>query len=137
MSTDLVEVLSKSVEVSTIFDIYQDWVVVPIPMHWTRYFFRGFHHTRKIAKEFCQKYGLGYSPLLGTKWTPRQSKLLRKERVLSKKNSFFIKDGYTTPSHIILIDDVTSSGSTFNEAAKVLSQSGAEYILCFAIASNA
>ncbi|GAB0175273.1 MAG: hypothetical protein HHAS10_11520 [Candidatus Altimarinota bacterium] len=137
LSTELVEVLSKCVEVSCFFSQWDDWEVVPIPMHWTRYIFRGFHHTKKIGIEFSKKYNFNFSSPIGTKWTRRQSKLRRKERIQNKKNSFFIKDGYTVSSHIILIDDVTSSGSTFNEAAKVLSLGGAECILCFAIASNA
>lgn len=30
-----------------------DTLVVPVPMHWTRYMFRGYDHMRLLAKHFC------------------------------------------------------------------------------------
>ena len=137
ISTSLVEVLSKCVEVSKYFGEQSDWVVVPIPMHWTRYLLRGFHHTDLMAQGLSRILNLKVLSLLSTKWTKRQAKLSRWERMNNKKNSFFLKSRYTVPSHIILIDDVVSSWSTLNEAAKLLKEAWAKKVLCFTIASNA
>ncbi len=137
LSTGLVEVVSKCVEVSKLFGEHADWVVVPIPMHWTRYFLRGFHHTNLIAQWVWKSLNLSFLPILRTKWTKRQAKLSRQQRLNNKKNSFFLKNWYTVPSHVILIDDVVSSWSTFNEAAKLLKEAWSKKILCFTIASNA
>jgi ComF family protein len=137
ISTDLVEVLSKCVEVSVYYGEHDDWVIIPIPMHWSRYMLRGFDHTKRLATELAHSLWIEYNPILKTKWRRRQSNLSRTKRLENKKDSFLIKNGYTIPSHIILIDDVVSSSSTFHEAARVLRAHGAEKVICFAIASNA
>ena len=137
ISTSFVDILAKCVEVSQYYESHQDWVIVPIPMHWTRYFPRGFDHIERLSIELSKKYGYTTLPLLRTKWTRRQAKLSRRERLKNKKNSFFLNNWYTVPSHLILIDDVVSSWSTLNEAAKVLKESWATIILCFTLASNA
>lgn len=136
LSRELGEVLAKCVEVSHLYGEYDDWVVVPVAMHWSRYILRGFHHTGCLAKVFAKTHNLLYKSLLSTRYTPRQSKLSRTIRIKNKKNSFSIKNGYTVPSHIILIDDVVSSGSTLHEAACVLKASGAQVVICFTLASN-
>jgi competence protein ComFC len=137
ISTELVEVLSKCVEVSDLFFEHDDWVIIPIPMHWSRYILRGFNHTSVLAEKFGEVVELPFSSILKTKYRPRQSNLSRTRRIKNKKNSFFVKNTYTVPSHILLIDDVVSSGSTFQEAAKILKSAGAKVVICFAIASNA
>lgn len=136
LSRELGEVLAKCVKVSRLYGEYHDWVVVPVAMHWSRYILRGFHHTGYLAKDFGKTHNLLYKPLLSTRYTPRQSKLSRTLRIKNKKNSFSIKNGYTVPSHIILIDDVVSSGSTLHEASAVLKAAGAKVIICFTLASN-
>jgi ComF family protein len=136
ISTDLVEVLSKCVEVSLYYGKHDDWVIVPVPMHWSRYILRGFDHTKMLAKGLATHLWFQYTPVLKTKWRRRQSNLSRRERLENKKNSFLIKNRYTVPSHIILIDDVVSSSSTIHEASKVLKRAGAEIVICFTIASN-
>jgi ComF family protein len=120
LSTEFVEVMSKCVEASRLYGEYHDWVVIPVPMHWSRYVLRGFHHTRTLAKCLAKKLSLSLEYPISTRYRPRQSQLLRTKRIENKKNSFFIKSGYTVPSHVILIDDVISSGATLDEAAKTL-----------------
>jgi ComF family protein len=137
LSTRLVDVLAKCVEVSNLYQVNSDWVFIPVPMHWMRYFQRGFHHTERLSTELSNKIWWTHISLLQTKWTKRQAKLSRWDRLKNKKNSFFVKSWYTVPSHIILIDDVISSWSTLNEAAKVLRESWAKVVLCFTLASNA
>ena len=136
-STELVEVLAKCVDVSNSFGEHDDWVVVPVPMHWSRYIIRGFDHTDRLARELARMLHLRQSTLLWTRYRKRQSNLSRDKRIENKKDSFFIKNRYTIPSHVILIDDVVSSGSTFYEASSVLKKAWVENVICFAIASNA
>jgi ComF family protein len=137
ISTELVEVLSKCVEVSNFYPWFTNWEIVPVPMHWTRYFFRRFDHTKLLATQLWKILGLPVHRVLGTFFRLRQAKLSRDKRIRNKKNSFFVKNGYTVPSHIILIDDVLSSGATINEAARTLRYGWAEIIICFTLASNA
>ena len=53
-------------------------------------------------------------------------------RLENKKNSFTIHN----PKHIILIDDVVSSGATASECAKVLKENGAEVVIGWFVTSN-
>ena len=106
-------------------------------MHWTRYLLRGFDHTGLLAKKLSHRLHLPFFPCLKTAFRRRQTSLIREKRIANKKNSFSVKKGYTVPSHIILIDDVVSSGATLNEAARVLKSHGAQVVICFLLASNA
>lgn len=137
ISTEFVDILSKCVEVSNIFGEEQDWEIIPIPMHWTRYLLRGFHHTSLLACKLWKRFHCPVSTILKTKFRRRQTKLTRIQRMQNKKNSFFLKTGYTLPSHILLLDDVVSSWATLNEAARVLKEGWVKKIICFTLASNA
>ena len=58
-------------------------------------------------------------------------------RLENKKNSFTIrnpKEGI--PKHIILIDDVISSGATASECAKMLKIHGADVVIGWFVTSN-
>lgn len=139
ISTELVEVLSKCVEVSEYYVEHNDWVVVPVPMHWSRYFLRWFDHVGLLAQKFSTKNGFVFMKLLVSKLSKlskRQSKLSRWERLENKKDSISLKNHYTLPLHIILVDDVVSSGATLQECAQVLRNAGVERIICFCVASN-
>ena len=58
-------------------------------------------------------------------------------RLENKKNSFTIHNPKReTPKHIILIDDVVSSGATASECAKVLKENGAEVVIGWFVTSN-
>jgi predicted amidophosphoribosyltransferase len=43
-----------------------DISIVAVPMHWTRYFFRGFDHIAFLSKKFARKEGISYTKLLRT-----------------------------------------------------------------------
>ena len=71
-------------------------------------------------------------PLLqNIKETKIQAKLSRDERLINLKGSF---DADNSPAHVVLIDDVMTTGSTVNECARMLKAAGAKvvYVLTFA-----
>lgn len=57
--TIFVEQMSKFVEQNM-----QNWVITSVPMHWTRYFLRGFDHMKLLGKKTSQKLKIPYFPLL-------------------------------------------------------------------------
>ena len=129
------DLLSRVVDLYSIYS-EENSSLVPIPMHWSRYILRGFDHTGYIAKYVSEETGIPYKKLLSTKWTRPQSKLTREKRLENKKNTFRMRDHAVLPDTVILLDDVISTGSTANEAAKILKEAGVKRVIGIFLASN-
>ena len=67
------------------------------------------------------------------KKTVNQAKLYRSARMENLKDSFVAVG--KPPDHIILIDDVMTTGSTLNECAKTLKKAGAKIVYALTFAS--
>jgi ComF family protein len=99
-------------------------VIVPIPLHWTRYAWRGFNQAHEMAKVLKKRKNVPLRHLLKrVKKTAFQSKLISSLRVENLKEAFVLNDvdikDYAG-KHILLIDDLMTTGSTLRSAAKVL-----------------
>lgn len=123
--------------------VYSDFnnpILIPIPLYRKRQRKRGFNQTELLAKEivaiggdsFCTFYnGL----LRKIKDTPSQTALERQKRLKNVIGVFALSDARTIKNrNIILLDDVTTTGATLNEARKVLLKTGAKNVLCVAVA---
>lgn len=99
-------------------------VIVPIPLHWTRYAWRGYNQAAEIGHVIAQKSG---NPMEHTLWriqrTAFQSTLKKSERVQNIHHMFALqnidKEQYRD-KHILLVDDLFTSGATMREAARIL-----------------
>lgn len=138
---DLIEPLTK--EISTIIQDERnknhrnyDWVILPIPMPRLRKYIRGYNQAEITAKEISKKTGLicKNNLIIRSRSPKRQVKTsTRNERLVNQKNSFEIKEG-VKGLNIILIDDVTTTGATINEARNVLLKNGANDVRAITIA---
>jgi ComF family protein len=98
--------------------------IVPIPLHWTRYATRGFNQAHEMAKAIQSKR---HVPLIHAlkriKKTEFQFSLASPLRGLNVKNAFALnvdnKNDYKN-KHILLVDDLMTTGSTIREAARIL-----------------
>ena len=99
-------------------------VIVPIPLHWTRYAWRGFNQAEEIAKAIQNKKNVPLCHLLKRiKKTAYQSTLASSLRVHNLKEAFVVNDKYAQTyagKHILLVDDLMTTGSTLRSAAKTL-----------------
>jgi len=99
-------------------------IVVPIPLHWTRYAWRGFNQAHEIARVISKKKNISLSHVLKrTKKTEYQSALASALRGPNLKSAFTLNDAYVkncADKHILLIDDLMTTGSTVRAAAKTL-----------------
>lgn len=97
--------------------------VVPIPLHWTRYAWRGYNQAEEIARVVARNSEKPLCHLLErVKRTPYLSRCSSEERNALMRDVFSLnveKSSYRD-KHILLIDDVMTTGSTLKEAAKVL-----------------
>jgi len=98
--------------------------IVPIPLHWTRYAWRGYNQADEIARVICHKSGKPIAHLLTrSKRTPFQSHFKGDARIENVQDAFQLKaidPSVYADKHILLVDDVMTSGATLKQAAKKL-----------------
>ncbi len=116
---------------------FSNFVFCPIPLTRFKKRFRGFNQSELIAQIFAEKLSLPVDPILIKSRSTKQQKLLNKEqRSKNLGNSFRLAETTGLPSHVLLIDDVCTTGATFIEATKVLKQIGIKQVWCLALAQD-
>ncbi len=115
-------------------------VIVPIPISDRRRFERGWNQTELLAeavKKCDEDMRFKYLPRQLVKFVHTESQTQtsgRAEREENIKNSMrVLNPSKVEGRHIILIDDVCTTGATFKEAKRALKEAGAAQILCVAI----
>ena len=117
----------------------QNLLLVPVPLSQKRLRERGFNQTESIVRACVDKIPhLSYSSnlLVRTKDNEHQARLSRKKRLENIKGAFAVDDpdNMLADAHIILVDDVVTTGATLAEARSALIQAGARQVTCVAIA---
>jgi len=99
------------------------FIIIPIPLHWTRRNWRSFNQSDLLAKNIAKKIKLNYIPnlLTKTKNTASQASFLHKiSRTKNLNHAFTHNPNITIPKNIIIFDDVYTTGATLNSAASIL-----------------
>jgi len=114
-------------------------ILVPVPLSGRRLRERRFNQSALLAQEIARGTGKGYSPdlLLRTRHTPPQQGLNYKERSLNVRGAFALNEkrkAALSGMHVLLVDDVYTSGATLNECARVLKKSGSASVSVLTIA---
>jgi len=119
-------------------DIFQNFSITPIPLTASRRRWRGFNQAEIIAKTLSHCLNLPTASVLDrVKSTKTQKDLKRKERITNMRGAFNLKkDAKVLDKNFILIDDVTTTGSTLSEAVKVLKRNGAAKVWCLTLARD-
>lgn len=96
-------------------------VLVPIPLSRKKQKQRGYNQSRLLAEDLGKRLGLPVIDLLlRQKETAPQFGLKREERVSNIHDAFGLKSDNICYPTILLVDDLCTSGTTMNEAAKLL-----------------
>lgn len=106
-------------------------IIIPVPMHKSKRASRGFCHTTLISKAIGEIEGKPVScrNLIRVKKTGAMSGLTPEERKRNIKGAFDILDvEEIRGKRVLLIDDLITTGSTAEECARVLKNSGAEKV---------
>lgn len=122
-------------------EVLPDSLLVPVPLHWTRIWQRRFNQAAELARAISSIAGAEYAPtyLTRTQRTRQQVGLLAKERKRNVRRAFKVPEN-AQPAivgrHVVLIDDVYTTGSTVSACTKVLKAAGARSVdvLTFAVA---
>jgi len=104
-------------------------LVLPMPLHPRRLAERGFNQAVEIARPLAQTCGLPMELGLISKVrdTPAQASLGRDERLLSP-HGVFRCDCALDGRHVLVVDDVMTTGATLNELALCLKRHGARRV---------
>lgn len=96
--------------------------IVPIPLHWTRYAWRGYNQAEEIARVIAQESKKPMVHLLKrTKRTPYLTYYAADARQEKMQQAFVLRNKTDLRGkHILLIDDVMTTGATLKEAAREL-----------------
>ena len=114
-------------------------LLAPVPLHRWRIWKRGYNQSALIAASLSRRSGLPCAPdlLRRIKATPPLRGLGRKERADTVRGAFQVppvRKEMVRGRHIILVDDVFTSGATAGACAKTLKRAGAARVdvLCWA-----
>jgi ComF family protein len=105
-----------------------DAIVVPVPLHRRRLWWRGFNQSGLVAGHLGKAWGLEVDQQLlrRTRATPPLKGMNERERRRAVGGAFAIADGRRIDGRtVILIDDVMTSGSTAVACASALRKAGA------------
>lgn len=114
-------------------------VVCPVPMHWRHRLWRQANSAEALAQRLAAHLGKPYRQRLVRKRrsTTKQALLPRTERLTNLRGSFVARLGRKyRHCHVLLVDDVLTTGATCSEAAKVLKRAGAVDVTVAVIARS-
>ena len=118
-------------------NIDKTFQVVPVPLHKNRVKKRKYNHMELVAEEFCRLSGFvpNFELIKRVKDTKPQYKLSRKERLENLSQAFIVDTTKNLPLPILILDDICTTGSTFEEMINMLKSVGIEDVTCLS-ASN-
>ena len=116
-------------------DINYD-LILPIPLHWRRRYFRGYNQSALIAKQISKITSVNYKTVLyRKKYTQPQTKLSGKQRRKNLKNVFALRNRESIrDKNILLVDDVFTTGSTLRAATKPIFEADAKSVSILVLA---
>lgn len=112
-------------------------VVVPVPMHWRRRLVRGANSPVIVAERLAGrlKLPLAAALLRRTRHTPPQFSLPPSARPANVRDAFAVEAGYhLQQAHVLLVDDILTTGSTCSAAARALQRAGASQVTVAVVA---
>jgi ComF family protein len=137
----LFDVISTELAERGLFEKFDTPLLIPMPVSDKRRNERGWNQAEILCEAVVKtdtNKTLKYKPrqLVKHYHTESQTKTAsKKERSENLKNSMkVLAPSVIENQFIILVDDVMTTGSTFNEAKRALRDAGAKKILCIAVA---
>jgi ComF family protein len=112
-------------------------LVVPVPMHRAQLVRRGYNQVVELGKRLCRSQGLGFDryALVKIRRTEAQVGLSRAARLTNLHRAFAVnRPDRVRDKRVLLLDDVSTTGTTIGEAARVLHRAGARNVRVLVLA---
>lgn len=108
--------------------------LIPMPIHPKRLKTRGYNQTSLLAKILCEQTGITLNQTLCQRiiFHGPQVLLNQQSRLKNTKNAFHAKS--VNQHHLMIIDDLVTTGATANSLAKELKRQGAKQVDLWCIA---
>ena len=142
IGAELADFMIDSIKYSGLFSFsafqFDNFLIVPVPLHRRRLTWRGFNQSEIIAKKIAEEFKIDFSNknlvrILNT--SPQIQMQDAKQREENIKNAFTCKNPKEIKNKIIiLIDDIITTGATLEECARVLKKNGAKEVWAMTIA---
>ena len=113
---------------------------MPVPLHPRRLRERGFNQSLLLARHLATRLNLDldFLSLRRIRYTQPQTGLKKDERRKNVKKAFGLLDPKVVKGRtVVLVDDVTTTGNTLNECARMLKRAGAKEIYGAVLARTA
>jgi ComF family protein len=108
--------------------------VLPVPLHWRRHWLRGFNQALEIGRPVAKRLDV---PVIHSvkrrRATPPQSGLTAAERA-GNLQAAFVACKPMQHRHVLIVDDVITTGATVRQLASTLREAGVERISMAAVA---
>ena len=123
-------------------------LLVPVPLHWWKRHRRGFNQAEDLAVRLQRNVSGGgagaaepaggprvLTALRRVRWTDSQTTLGRAERLENLRGVFAVTRGAPIEGrHVLLVDDVLTTGATLDACARVLRKGGVASVRALAVA---
>lgn len=116
----------------------KEMLAVPVPLHRSKYRLRGFNQARALAQEALRFLGkshpgwkltLAPGTLMRLRATESQAGLTPRQRRENLRGAFSVSDPAAVAGrHVLLVDDIMTTGATARAAAQALLKAGAESV---------
>jgi ComF family protein len=111
-------------------------LVLPVPLHADRLRQRGYNQALELARPLARAHGMALNAnvLLRTRGTSAQTELDARERRRNVHGAFAVREAVALPPHVVILDDVMTTGATLAECARVLKRAGVKRVDVWALA---
>jgi ComF family protein len=109
-------------------ELPKNTVVVPVPTTPAHIRQRGFDHIKLVAQRVAKLKKCSFQAVVTRKNNTVQFGANAKTRAKQAKQAFTCSGGLNPKANYLIIDDISTTGATLTEVAKVLKQAGAKNV---------
>lgn len=117
---------------------FKNVIIIPVPTHKKNINKRGYNNVLEIAKELSKLTGFEVKSdvLHKIKFTEHQYKLKALKRKDNLKDSFLLDSGFKPNGLVILLDDITTTGSTLEVITELFIKNDINNLICLTLAKT-
>lgn len=107
--------------------------IVPVPMHWLKQWRRGFNQSELLAEQVSRRTGVPLLKAMRRRSAPPQAALSDHERRRNVARAFEVAKA-VRGLHVLLVDDVLTTGATASACGAALKRAGAARVMVLTLA---